>query len=807
MCSTRALAPCMIGRREQLAALAEHLQQARAGAGRLILLVGEAGAGKTRLVRAFLEQVHAKAGVEVLQGHCYEQDPAIPYGPFLDLLGALLRAHPPEAVLAAAGPLSGELTALLPELAPGAPAPAAGDPQSQKRRLFDALYRVLRPQGSGRCRVLVLEDLHWADQTSQELLHYLLRAGQHDPLLILSTYRSDELHRRHPLAHFLAQLARERAYHEVRIAPLSEPELTQMLEVTLERAVPGAFVAALADWTGGNPFFVEEILRALLDQVPLDAVIQAAPRGSATAHLAIPLSIKDSIQRRTADLDAATLEVLQYAAVIGRRFEFDLLLRLTGLEEVALVRAVERLVERQLVAEELGTQEDRYSFRHALSREAVYEDLLGRHRRLKHRAVLRALEELHAANQEPVLDQLAYHSRQAREEAKAAHYTRLAGDRSARMYAFREALGHYQTTLELLETEDPHERADLLLRLADTAFPLGDSAVYERCWREAQQLYVQVGDRRRAGDLSCRLGHTARDHGDLAAALAHDQAAIATLEAEPPGPELATAYGEIARCYWDMGRPQESIEWGEKALHLAAAIGEVPAEADALGTIGLALRDLGEWRRGVEYLGRSLALAREAGPVQGTLAAYFHLGNTLAYLGEFGRAAALYGEGMALAGRLGWEVRMGGDCACSGGVALTELGRWDEAHEALDRGLRAAELGHPFARFITMPGKVMLLLRQGRIEEARWLVDEVLPAFEARGHPVEGSDLYLAQALVRLALADHEGALPAIDKAVALWRGAGSPAWGAWLLRGGVEVYAELGGRSRRGDSCPISRR
>ena len=301
----------------------------------------------------------------------------------------------------------------------------------------------------------MLEDLHWADQTSLELLRYLVRAGQGDSLLVLGTYRTDELHRRHPLTHFLAQLTRERAYQEVRIAPLSGPELAQMLEATLERTVPGPFVAALEERTGGNPFFVEEILRSLLDQARLDAVIQASLRGGATAPLAIPLSLKDSIQSRTADLDATTVEVLQYAAVIGRRFDFELLLRLTGLGEAALVQAVERLVERQLVAEEPGDQEDRYSFRHALSREAVYEELLGRSRRLKHRAVLQALEELYPANQEPVLDQLAYHSLQAREQAKAAHYARLAGDRSARMLAFREAIGQYQTALELWETEEP----------------------------------------------------------------------------------------------------------------------------------------------------------------------------------------------------------------------------------------------------------------------------------------------------------------------------------------------------------------
>jgi DNA-binding NarL/FixJ family response regulator len=275
----------------------------------------------------------------------------------------------------------------------------------------------------------------------------------------------------------------------------------------------------------------------------------------------------------------------------------------------------------------------------------------------------------------------------------------------------------------------------------------------------------------------------------MTAALAHFEAAIATLEAAPPGPELAIAYYEIANYYRNCLRSGEALAWGEKALRLAEALGDTRVELNALVTIGLARRDLGEWHKAVDHLERCLALAQEAGLAHGTLGVYMHLGETLVVLGELSRVVIVYEEGMALARRLGWEVRMGGDCLAAG-MALLELGRWDEAHAVLDRGLRAAELGHPFARVHAAAWKAVLLLRQGRLSEAEQLLGEVLPHWEARGdREYDYPSVDLALAMVRSARADHAEALRVMEQVIARWRGLRSPVWGSGLLRYGVEIY------------------
>lgn len=514
MSTPRALAPQMIGRQEQMRELDEHLHRARAGDGRLVLVAGEAGIGKTRLVRTFVDGACQTPGTDALLGHCYDEHPATPYSPFVDAIRILVRARGAEAVIRAAGNWGGDLSRLLPELGPDASAIRGDrDPQSEKRRLFDAILYLLRPGAAQGCRVIVLEDLHWADQTSQELVHYLARAIEHDRILILGTYRSDELHRRHPLNHLIAQLTRERRSHEVRLFPLSRDDLARMLETMLGETPPDAMVHLLHDHTGGNPFFVEEILKALIAQHRLDALIGEMRQGKGGTNVVIPLSLQESILSRTADLDEHSVAVLAYAAVIGRRFDFELLVHLTGMEESALVRAIEALIARQLVVEEAGG-EDRYVFRHALTREVIYGDLLGRERRLKHRAVLRALEETHGAALESVADQLAYHSLQARELEKAARYAALAAEQAARMSAWREAVTHYETALELLETDDLRARADLYDRLGEVAYPLGDTNVYLRYWQEAQHLYEQIGDPRKVADVLRRLGQATWERGE-----------------------------------------------------------------------------------------------------------------------------------------------------------------------------------------------------------------------------------------------------------------------------------------------------
>ncbi|HEY3228764.1 MAG TPA: AAA family ATPase, partial [Roseiflexaceae bacterium] len=760
------------------------------GAGRLVCLAGDAGIGKTRLLREFITHVRSSAGAEILEGHCYDEHPASPYGPFVDALRAFARARGNAALAHAAGALANALAPLLPGLELPALRPT-GDPQSEKRRLFEAIERVIRPPAAQRCRVLVLEDLHWSDQSSQELLAHLARAVEHDPILILASYRGDELHRRHPLTQLIAQLTREGRAYEVRLPPLTREELAAMLEATLERPLPSAFVDALYARTEGNPFFAEELLKALIEQARLGPLIETTNQGHAIAQIDIPRSLKESILSRTAGLDATTAEVLSAAAVIGRRFDFELLLKLTDLAEADLVRAVATLVERQLVAEERAAAEDHYAFRHALTREAIYDDLLGRERRMKHRAVLRALEALYPESREAVADQLAYHSLQAKELAQAGQYARLAGDNAMRLHAYREARAHYETALELLETDDPRAKAGLLTLLAQAASSLQDSALSMRSWQEAQRLYTQIGDRHKIGEISYWLGLVTWEQGDTQAAFVHTRTAIETLEGEPPGRALAMAYQMLSRLFYVSDRPRETIAWSEKALRLAEELGDDDVRLNALINMGCSLIELGDIPRGLASLEASLELAkRDRATTRFTTdRVYVNFGYYLRLLGEFRRAIALLRE------RDAFNDAAGIDCSLIWselGHAELELGHWDQAHQALDRAI-ASEF--PIAHLQAAPGKGELLFRQGRLDEARRVLEPIMPLIEKTGDvPVIGEALSVL-ARIHLALGGVDQAVAIIDQYAAAWRAVGPLVSTASGLGYGVEVYLGVGRR------------
>ena len=498
------LCPVLIGRENDLQLLEHLLAQAQGASGQIALISGEAGVGKSRFVKE--AKVRAPQGTVILEGYCFQTESTLPYAPLLDLFRNFFLTHSQEEITRAVGTSAHQLLKLLPELSVTLPDLASfGTPHpdlaQEKRQLFHALAGTIAELAAGQPLILVLEDLHWSDSTSLEFLLLLARRIASQPLLLLLTYRSDET--TPELTHFLAELDRERLGTEFKLKPMSAPDVGEMLQAILDSNVPVSreFLDTLYSLTEGNPFFIEEILRALVVEGELFDAAGARDQKEINP-LHIPRTIQDAVQRRTQQLDKETLRALTLASVMGRRFDFRLLQELLHVQETDLLRMLKELIGAQLVVEETA---DHFAFRHALTREAIYSTLLLRERQALHRQVAEATERLYAASIPPHLADLSYHYYTAEQWEKALHYSQQAGERARRLYSQREAIVYYSRTLVAarhlsiaVETELLSARGHAYRILGDYRSALDD---FEQARKLAQEQQDGKAEWRALNDL------------------------------------------------------------------------------------------------------------------------------------------------------------------------------------------------------------------------------------------------------------------------------------------------------------------
>jgi predicted ATPase len=442
--------PELIGRASALAGLEALADRLAAGRGGTLLVAGEAGIGKSRLVAELTTDLRSRLATTghallELRGQCFEHDRDLPYAPLLDLLRVYAIARPPDQVRAELGPLLPDLLPLLPELAVVLTEVTAGppaDPEQHRRRLFFGLVQWLARLSTGAPLLVVIEDLHWSDDTSLEFLLTLARRLLMLPALLVLTYRDDEAPA--GLARCLASLERERLVEEIGLGRLDREETAAMLAALLGRPAGAELVEAVHGLTDGNPFFVEEVLLArAAGPHPAGGLASPAP-----ADLRLPRSVEDVVRERLARLGADARQLLELAAVAGRRFDLRVLAALTEHDEATLLRLLKEMLAAHLIVEESA---DIYAFRHTLTRQAVYTGLLARERRALHGRVAEAIERLHAEMLGPHLADLGHHYTVAERWEPARRYAREAGDQARAMHAPRAAAAHYTRALAAAE--------------------------------------------------------------------------------------------------------------------------------------------------------------------------------------------------------------------------------------------------------------------------------------------------------------------------------------------------------------------
>ena len=479
-----------VGREREVEELRRGLDDALSGRGRLLLLVGEPGIGKTRTASELCTYARLR-GAQVLIGRCYEGEGAPAYWPWTQALRPYVSECDPEALQADLGPGAADLAQLLPEVherIPGLVPPPRLEPDQARFRLFDSITSFLKNASRRQPLVLLLDDLHWADQASLLMLQFLARNLAGSRLLLLGTYRDVELGRQHPLAHTLAELAREQIGTRVLLRGLTAPDATRYIEMTSGVAPSGALAAAVYRETEGNPFFLSEVVRMLVSEGRLERA-----DGAASWTVMIPQSVREVVGRRLDHLSEECNQILTMAAVIGREFPLDGLQMLTPHDADRLLDLLEEGQAARVVEEVGGGPVGRFSFSHALIRETLYDELSTTRRVRLHRQIGEALEVVYAANIEPHVAELAYHFGEAAASGhieKAVAYSERAASQAHSIAAFEEAVAHYTRALgalELLPQRDRKREFELLLLLALSQRPRAPDEARRTC-RRAREL-------------------------------------------------------------------------------------------------------------------------------------------------------------------------------------------------------------------------------------------------------------------------------------------------------------------------------
>ncbi len=611
--------PVLIGRVSELAMLHPIVDQVQRGRGRLVLVSGEAGVGKSRLV-AEVKAFAVRQGFLLLQGNCFQTDQALPYSPFLDLIRTQIIAPASLPALSDFHQFAQEFSRRFPELTlltsgiAAPPAVPSSDPEQEKRSLFAMITRFFTTQVKRQPVLLLIEDLHWSDETSQEVLLHLARYCAHLPLLLLVTYREEEV--TSALTHFLAASEREHHAQFLSLERLSRQEVEAMLQAipALNKAVSSGLVESICTLTEGNPFFIEELLKSMLvSETALGhkggwerkLSVDSQPR-----LLSLPQSIRATVHQRAAHLSPQAKQVLTLAAVAGRRFDFSVLQQILHCAEGDLLRLVKELIAAQLVVEESA---DHFSFRHALTREAIYAELLARERHALHRALAETLEQRSLTFlPEAYLADLSYHFFEAGVWAKALEYGQRAGERALALYAPRAALDHLTRAVQSL-AHLPDLPPTTLYRARGKAYEtLGEFELARDDYQQALALAQQARDTRLEWQSLLDLGFlwAERDYPqsgqwfhqalDLAKGLADAQL-------------QAHSLNRLGNWLVNIGQAEEGVRLHQEALTLFETRHDTGGMAETLDLMGMGCGISGETIQSAERLEQAIALFRASG--------------------------------------------------------------------------------------------------------------------------------------------------------------------------------------------------
>ena len=722
-----------VGREQERIELRRLVEQTKAGAGSLVMIGGEPGVGKTRLSEELAIRC-AREGFQTFVGHCYEMAGAQPYIPLVEAFEqALAQAPSPRAFRQFLGDEAPEVARLVPklrQLCPDIPPPLDLPAEQERRYLFNSVWEVLARTGRGRPMLLVLDDIHWADEPTMLLIQHLAERIAEVPVLMVGLYRDSELDVGRPLSRTFEELTRRRLAKRMPLGRMPEEDVARMLQAMAGQEPPRRLVDVLYAETEGNPFFTEEVFKHLAEEGRLFDAEGGFRADLSVDELDVPEGVRMVVGARLRRLGEEGPRVLGTAAVLGRVFSFGLLQVLEEITEDALLDLVEEAERARLIfTVDDGSEEDRFIFAHELIRQTVLAELSVPRRRRLHARAAEALESVYASGLEPQAAAIAQHLLEAGPAAdpkRTFRYLFMAGRWAQETAAFEEALSHLERAAERMESAAPPERAELLFQLGMARRSTGSWETAIDAWRQSIDAYEELGDHQALGRVCVQAAYSllwagrfaegveicerglaflgervSTDRARLLATAGMNAGYVGDYQAGADmieqgialaaelGDESVLGQGMFNKCLhrWAWLELEESVEAGLQAPELLRASGDLFTATATLGFVTIALVHLGrldESRR----VGRELKpLAERIGNYPallqvlrgGGVADFIQTGDVEG-LAAFGQADREFCEGAQIPWvnmSLGWL-----------GLADFLRGDWEKARVTLEEGKR-----------------------------------------------------------------------------------------------------------------------
>ena len=608
----------LVDRTEELARLRSDLEKAVNGEGGLVFVAGEAGVGKTRIADE-LSSLARERHVTVLYGRCSRREGKIPYAPWIEQIREYVRTNPPQLLFKVVGNHGGEVAKLVPEVTAAlgpVTASSSGSVDQDRLRFLDAITQLAVNASKETPLLLIMDDMNWADAGSLDLLLSAAREAAAQHMLLVGIYRDVEVEDDSDLFEFLYDVKREKLGENLNLKGFGLEETGLLIgEILRQKTVDSEFRDLIYQKTAGNPFFIEELVRSLVEQGILFKTAKGWDR-KPISEIEIPSGVRTVIKQRLSSLDEESLSVLAVASVTSsesKEFSFALLKSVTGMEENRLIDIMDRVLKTRLIREtKMASGRPGFTFTDTRIRDAIYDEMTLLRRGRYHLKAAQAIEAIYKDRLDDVYGVLVFHYLKGNDQTKAAEYALKAAERSSAVYAHGEAINYLKIAIEALEdSSDKGARSHVLQKLGEASRYAGRQD-YARYLEEAAKLAEEVGENERAVRIYRMLGFWVYDDNRDNHTIPNEyfekaKKLIAGIEETE---EAAQLFNGLARFYFLIGRLEECKELGTKALALSEKLGLPEVQAHALLTLAI-LAPSSENEKKRENMHRALKIGLE----------------------------------------------------------------------------------------------------------------------------------------------------------------------------------------------------